>query len=169
MVSVPGGIAVFGNEACRKEVDLRRAQPAGHIAVARILVNLARRADLKKFAVFDHADAGGHRHGLDLIVRYVEDRRAEFDLNSFQFKPHLGAQFGVERGQRLVHEIDGGIANQRTSNRHPLHFAAGEPGRSLASLPVMCRSSAVRSTRSRIVSLGNSPGTGDRSGNARLS
>ena len=124
----------LGNELRGKEIDLRRAEPAGDVAIARILVDLPRRAELKQLAVLDDADSRGHRHGLDLIVGHVQDRRAELDLNPLQLQPQLGAQLGVERRQRLVHQIDGGIAHQSPPDRDPLHFAAGQARRPIPEL-----------------------------------
>ena len=64
--------------------------------------------------LLDDADARRHGHGLDLVVGHIEDRRAKFHLDALQFQPQIGAQFGVERRQRLVHQIDRGW---RTSAR----------------------------------------------------
>ena len=74
--------ARHSGKAGRQEIDRRRAEPARDVTIARVFVDLARRADLDQRAVPDHADAGGHRHGLDLIVGHVEDRRAELDAGS---------------------------------------------------------------------------------------
>ena len=115
------------NEAGREEIDLWRAKPARHVTAVGILVDLPRRAELKEFAIFDHADPGSHGHGLDLIVGDIKYRCAELDLNAFELEPQFGAQFCVERRQRLVHQIDRGIAHQRAADGNPLHFATREP------------------------------------------
>ena len=90
------------------------------------LVDLARRADLRDAAGLDDADLRRHRHGLDLIMGDVEKGRAELDLDALELEPQFGAQLRVERGQRLVHEEDGGPAHQRAADRHALHLAARE-------------------------------------------
>ena len=40
---------------------------------AGVFVDLRRRADLLQDAVLQHGDLGGQRHGLDLVVRDVDD------------------------------------------------------------------------------------------------
>ncbi len=130
----PGRHRDLGNERRRKEIDLRRTEPLGDVAIAWIFVDLARCAELEELAVPDDADPRGHRHGLDLIVGHVQDRRAELDLNPLQLQTQLGAQLGVERRQRLVHQIDGRIAHQGPPDGDPLHFAAGQARRPVAEL-----------------------------------
>ena len=76
----------------------------------------------------------GHRHRLDLVVGHIEDGRAKFDLDAFQLEPQLGAQFGVERRQRLVHQIDGGIAHQRPPDGDALHLTARQARRAVVEL-----------------------------------
>ena len=71
-----------------------------------------------------HADAVRHGHGLDLVVRHVEDRRSQLALDALELEPQFGAKLGVERGERLVHQIDRGLADQRPADRDALHFAA---------------------------------------------
>ena len=159
IVSVPAGIAASGMRRGRKEIDLRRAEPAGDITIARIFINFARRAELKQFAVPDDADARGHGHGLDLIVGHVEDRGAELDLNPLQLQPQLGAQFGVERRQRLVHQIDRRDREPAHARSRPAAFRrrkGASPGFQACS-PI-CNSSAVCSTRLRIAGFGNAAG-----------
>ena len=52
----------------------------------------------------DDGDAVGHRHGLDLVVGDVDERRPEAPVQLDQLDPGLGPQLGVEVRQRLVHE-----------------------------------------------------------------
>ncbi len=121
--------------SCRgKEINLRRAEPAGDIAIGRILVNLARRTELKQLAIPDDTDARGHRHGFDLIVRHVQDRGAKLDLNPLELETKFAAQLGVKRGQRFVHQIDGGIPHQGATDCDPLHFASGKARRPVPEL-----------------------------------
>ena len=55
-------------------------------------------------------------------------------MDPLQLQTQFGAQLGVERRQRLVHEVDRRIAHQRPPDRDPLHFAAGKPRRPVAEL-----------------------------------
>ena len=47
----------------------------------------------------------------------------------FEFQAQVGAQLGVERGERLVHQVDRRPAHQRAADGDALHLAAGEPRR----------------------------------------
>ena len=118
----------------RNEVDGRGAKPACHIGAVGPLINLPRRAELNQRSLAHHADPVRHRHGLDLVVRHVEDRRSQLALDAFELKAQFRAKLGVQRGQRLVHQIDGRLADQRPADGDPLHFAAGKRGSSIAEL-----------------------------------
>ena len=76
------------------------------MGVDRVLIDLARRADLHQPSGLDHADTGSHGHRFGLIVGNIEDGRPEIGLDALKFKAHFAAQFGVERRERFVHEID---------------------------------------------------------------
>ena len=80
----------------------------------------------------------GHGHGLDLVVRDVEDGGAELLLDALQLEPQIGAQLGVERGQRLVHQVDRRLAHQRAADGDALHLAAGELRRAVLELVRRC-------------------------------
>ena len=56
--------------------------------------------------MLEHADPVGHGHGLDLVVGDVEDGGAELALDALELDPQVRAQLGVERGERLVHQVD---------------------------------------------------------------
>ncbi len=55
---------------------------------------------------------------------HVHDGRPEPLMQLLDFDPHLGAQLGVEVGQRLVHQEDGGPADHGAAERHALALAA---------------------------------------------
>ncbi len=67
-------------------------------------------------------------------MRDVEDGGAEIVLDVLQLQPQIGAQLGVERGERLVHQIDGRAAHQRAADRDALHLAAGKLRRAVLEL-----------------------------------
>src|SRR5690242_19926940 len=81
-----------GQQTGRKEVDLGRPQPRGDIAAGGSLVDLPRRAELKKLAIPDYANSRGHRHGLDLIMRHVENGRTKLELDPLELETKLGAK-----------------------------------------------------------------------------
>jgi len=70
------------------------------------------------------ADMGRHGHGLDLVVRHIEEGRPGIRLDALQLHAQVGPQFRVERTQRLVHQVDLGRADKRAADRHPLHLPA---------------------------------------------
>ena len=113
-----------GEQGRGQQVDRGLAEPRGDIGVDRILVDLPRRSDLHQPAGLDHADPRRHGHGFGLIVGDIEDGGAEIGLDALEFEPHLAAQLGVQRGQRLVHQIDRGRAHQRPADRDALHLPA---------------------------------------------
>ena len=59
-------------------------------------------------------------------MRDVERRHAEPALDAKHFTAHLHAQLRVEIGERLVHQEDRGLTDERTSHRHTLTLTAGE-------------------------------------------
>src|SRR6202042_2297278 len=117
-----------------REVDRRAAQARGHVDVARTLVNLSWRADLRQAAVLDNADAGAKRHRLRLVVGDIEDRGAELSLDALELDAQFGPQLGVQRGKRLVHQVDGRRGNQGAADRHAPPLPAGKPGDPLLEL-----------------------------------
>ena len=69
---------------------------------------------------------GAHRHGLDLVVGDVDDRRPEPLVEAGDLGAGLDAQLGVEVRERLVHEEDRGLADDRPAERDALALAAGQ-------------------------------------------
>jgi len=51
-----------------------------------------------------HCDAGGQGHRLDLVVRDVADGCTQPLVEALQLDPHLGAQFCIDIGERLVEQ-----------------------------------------------------------------
>ena len=122
----------IGKHAPRQEIDPRLAQPGGDMDIGRVVVDLPGRIDLHQMALLDDADARRHGHGLDLVMGHIEDGGAHVLLDALQLEAKLGAQLGVEGGQRLVHQEDGRPAHQGPADGHPLHLAAGKPRRLVA-------------------------------------
>ena len=108
------------------QIDRRLAEARRHIDVSRVGIDFARRADLDQHALLDDADPVRHRHGFGLVVGDVEDRRAELLLDALQLEAQIGAQLGVERRERLVHQVDRGPAHKRAADGDALHLAAGQ-------------------------------------------
>ncbi len=107
-----------------EEVHRRRADEARDEQVRRLVVELLRPVDLLEHAHAHDRDAVAHRHGLDLVVRDVDRRRAELVLELRDLGPHLDSQLGVEVRERLVHEEDLRVADDRPAHRDPLLLAS---------------------------------------------
>ena len=67
-----------------------------------------------------------HRHRLDLVVGHVDDGRLEALVEPRDLGAGLDAQLGVEVGERLVHQEDGRLADDRPTERDALALAAGQ-------------------------------------------
>ena len=82
-------------------------------------------------AVLEDRHAVGDRHRLFLVVRHIDQRLPELALDALQLDAGLLAQPRVERRDRIVHQIGGGIAHQRARDRDALPLAARKLGRQL--------------------------------------
>jgi hypothetical protein len=109
-----------------QKIHPRRADKAGDGQRLRSFVEHIRFGVLLDPAGPHHRDAGGQRHRLDLVVRHIDDGRSEALMQALQLDPHLGAQLGIEIGQRLVEQKHLGLLHQCSSNRDPLALTAGE-------------------------------------------
>ena len=112
-----------------QQVHRRRADESRDEQRRRPIVKVQRRPDLLNHAVAHDDDAIGHRHGFDLIVRYVDRRRLQPLVQFLDLGAHLHAKLGVEIRQRLVEEEHLRIAHDRPPHRHALALAAGELAR----------------------------------------
>ncbi len=59
-------------------------------------VDRPRCRDLEKAALHHHGDAVRHRHRFGLVVRYIDQRRAEAAMQLGQLAAHVDTQIGVE-------------------------------------------------------------------------
>ena len=109
-----------------EEVHLRRADEAGDEEVRRMVEDLLRRADLLDEAVAHDDDAVAERHGLDLVVRDVDERGVDLLAQLDDLGAHLVAELGVEVGQRLVHQEDLRAADDGAADGDTLPLAAGQ-------------------------------------------
>jgi hypothetical protein len=66
----------------------------------------------------------GQHERLRLVVRDVDERRAEIRLQLLQLDLHVLAQLEVERAQRLVEQQQRGLEHEAPRDRHPLLLAA---------------------------------------------
>ena len=133
---------------------LRVADERHHELARRLVVELARAADLLEPAVVHDGDLVGDLHRLLLVVR-DEDRRHVHDVVELaQPLAQLGAHARVERAERLVEEQHLRLGRERAREPHPLPLAArrAAPGSGAPKL-WSWTSSSSSSTRSRDLGL----------------
>src|ERR1022692_3082240 len=116
------------HDASRQSVDL--TDEIGNEETCRVRVDLLRRAHLLHASAVHHHDAIGKAHGLVLVVRHVDGRRAQALLQAPQFAAHLHPQLGVEVGQRFIEQQEIRLHDQCTRQCDALLLTAREsPGR----------------------------------------
>ncbi len=62
-------------------------------------------------------------------MRDIDDRDAGFVAQPLQMRQDLGLARIVQRGERLVHQQQPGLGQQRTPDRNPLLFPSGKRSR----------------------------------------
>ena len=62
------------------------------------VVNGLRVGELQDFPAVHHGNARGQRHRLNLIVRHIDDGRAQALMQPFDLHAHLDAKLGIEIG-----------------------------------------------------------------------
>ncbi len=110
----------------RQEVHGRAADEAGHELVHRVVVQLLGLADLLELGFAHDRDPLAHRHRLDLVVGDVDHGDAEALVEPGDLGARLDAELGVEVGERLVHQEDRRLANDRPAQGDALALAARE-------------------------------------------
>ena len=74
-------------------------------------------------------DAVGEQNGLADVVRHEDHGLLVRVPDAHQLEAELLARHGVERRERLVHQQNRRIVNERAADRNPLLHAAGELAR----------------------------------------
>ena len=109
-----------------EEIHLGGTDKARHKNVGRMVKDLLRRADLHDEAVLHDHDAVAQRHGLGLVMRYVNKGGVDALTKLDDLRAHLVAQLGVQIGQRFVHQEDLRVPNDGAADGDTLPLAAGE-------------------------------------------
>ena len=92
----------------------------------RKLVELLRIAHLLDAALVHDRDRVGHRHGLLLIVRHVQEGETDLALDVLELDLHLTAQLEVERTQGLVEQEERRAVHDGARESHALLLATRE-------------------------------------------
>ena len=85
-----------------------------------MLVDLSRTADLLHAAAVHDGDPIGHSERLLLVVRDVDEGRAELGLDPLELELHLLAELHVERAERLVEQQCRGLVDESPRQRDTL-------------------------------------------------
>ena len=89
-----------------------------------MLIDLRGGAHLLQDTLVHDGDLVGHGHSFDLVMSDIDRRGFVLEVDVLQLGPHLLAQLGVERSDRLIHQQRLGPAHQRPADRDALHVAA---------------------------------------------
>ena len=130
-----------------------RSDEVGDEAVGRVLVDVARLADLFDAPVVEHREPVAQRQRLVLVVGDDDERDADFALDRLQFDLHLFAQLEIQRAERLVEQQHPRPPDQGARQRHALTLAARQLLRVRCAWSVsrtMSSASAVRRRRSAL-------------------
>ena len=122
-------LAVLPHQLRAEGVHLGRADEARHEQIHWMLKYLRGGANLLDEAVLHDDDPVAERHGLGLVMGYIDKGRVDLFPQENDFGTHLIAELGVQVGQRLIHQKHLGIPNHGTTDGHTLPLAAGQrPG-----------------------------------------
>ena len=89
-------------------------------------------------------DAIGHRERFFLIVRDVQERRAELFVQRLELELHLLAELEVDRTERLIEQQDGGVEDEGAGQGDALALSAGELRRRPARERLGCEANEVK-------------------------
>ena len=109
-----------------QQVHRRRADEIGDEQAGRPVIDLLRRTELLHRAAIHDGDGVGHRHRLELVMGDIDRRRTDAVVQRPGLGAHQGAELGIERAERLVHQEGLRAADDGAPQRHPLPVAAGQ-------------------------------------------
>src|SRR6476661_3870247 len=90
----------------------------------RLVIKLLRRADLLEPPGVHHGDAIGQHERFRLVVRDVDEGRAEVCLQLLELDLHVFAQLEIERTERLVEQQQRRFEHEAPRDRDPLPLSA---------------------------------------------
>src|SRR5271166_4905751 len=111
---------------CAADDAVVRADEARDERRLRPIVQILRRAQLLEASVAHDADAIGEHQCLGLIVRDIDESRAECRLELLELDLHVLAQFQIQGSQRLVEQQQCRLEHEAACDRDALPLAARE-------------------------------------------
>ena len=106
------------------EVHARTADERGHEQVGGVIVNLGGGSDLTDASALHDHDPIGEAHGLLLVVGHVDGGYLGGQLLGANQLAHRQPLIRVQGPERLVHQVNGGMADDRPRQRHLLLITA---------------------------------------------
>ena len=98
----------------------------GDEGVLRLFVQHRRGGELLDRPIVEDRDAVRHGEGLALVVGDVDDGDPDALVDMLELVLHVLAELAVERPQRLVHQHEARLVDERPGHRHPLLLPARE-------------------------------------------
>src|SRR6266446_6257831 len=101
-----------------------RAEESGSEGMRRMVGKVLRRSDFDQPAAIENGDAARHGERLLLIVGHEQGGYGKALLERADLVAHVGAQMGVEIGERLVEQKYRRLDHERAGERHALLLAS---------------------------------------------
>src|SRR5262249_4278374 len=124
MLTKPHGQGVLATLHDHGRLQIRGTDELGHERRAWMVVNIPGCTPLLYPPLVHDGDPIGHCQGLELIVRYVQDRGVEAVRQARYLPPHAFEQASVEVAQRLVQQQHLGAYHEGARQRYPLLLTA---------------------------------------------
>ena len=112
-----------------EEVHGRAADKTGHENVGGVGVEHLRRIDLLDDALVEHANARTHRHGLNLVVRHVDECGLQPLVQLGDLRARLDTQLGIQVRKGLVQQEHRRFTHNGASHGHALTLATRQLAR----------------------------------------
>ena len=103
-VNRQGEAIAYSSQLPIKEIHLRRADKACDKQIFRSVINLPWRSNLHNVAIFHDHNAVSKRHGLGLVMGYIDKCRVNAMAQLNQLRTHLITQLCVQIAEGFIHQ-----------------------------------------------------------------